>query len=329
MEKSKPIGGYLELEISSGTSFMHSNGIMLASGRVAEEVILQSLKPISRLWIPFFTCQVILEPINKLRIPYEFYHINPNLEIAQDIILGKDEYLLYTNYFGIKDEYVNALALKLGKHLIVDNAQALYALPIKYSNAIYSPRKFVGIPDGGIAYSTKTIDIEQVNMDVSYDRCSHLLKRLDCDPSFGYKDFKENSRKLSQLPVLQMSKLTRILLMSPDYSSIKKKRRANFEYLHKNLESINQFKVPPITSFSCPLVYPFLPLWNGLKQYLIKNQVFVATYWPNVLEWCKKGETEYEMAKDMVYLPIDQRYDQTDMKRIIHLIELWKSQFDH
>lgn len=73
----------------------------------------------------------------------------------------------------------------------------------------------------------------------------------------------------------------------------------------------------------------FFPIENGLKQYLIRNQVFVATYWPNVLEWCKEGEVEYEMAKGIVHLPIDQRYNQTDMKRIVHLIELWKSQFDH
>lgn len=328
LEDQKAIGGYFELEIAERKSFIHTNGVLLASGRISEEVILQSLKPISKLWIPFFTCQVVLEPIKKLKIPYEFYHINSNLEIERHIVLRENEYLIYTNYFGIKDEYVNKLACELGGKLIVDNAQALYALPINYSNALYSPRKFVGIPDGGIAYSIKSIDINRVETDISYDRCAHLLKRLDCNPSLGYEDFRNNAHKLSMLPVLRMSKLTRRLLMSIDYGKIQKKRRRNFKYLHERLGNINQFQVPLMTSFECPLIYPFLLNKEGLKQYLISKKVFVATYWPNVLEWCKEGEIEYEIAKKMVCLPIDQRYNQIDMEKIINLIELWKFQFD-
>jgi hypothetical protein len=328
METIKPIGGYFELEIGQGKDFMHSTATMWGSGRIAEEVVLRSLFPISKLWIPFFTCQVVLEPIKKLNISYDFYHIDRNLEIAQEVVLGKDEYLLYTNYLGIKDEYVAKLASKYKDSLIVDNAQALYAMPVNYLNAIYSPRKFVGIPDGGIAYSSRTIEVDEIAVDSSYDRCSHLLKRLDCDPSFGYNDFRDNAQKLSSLPVLQMSKLTKALLMSVDYMSVKEKRRRNFEFLHGRLKNINQFNMPQMSSFSCPLVYPFLPLKEGLKQFLISNKVFVATYWPNVLEWCKEGDIEYEMAQRIVHLPIDQRYDQTDMERIINLINVWKSQFD-
>lgn len=324
----KEIGGYFELEIGCGKGFMHSFATMLGSGRMAEEIVLQSLLPISKLWIPFFTCQVVLEPIRKLNIPYEFYHIDNNLEISQEVILSKDEYLLYTNYFGIKDEYVSKLADKYKYYLIVDNAQALYAKPTNYSNAIYSPRKFVGIPDGGIAYSSQPIDVNDIPIDYSYERCNHLLKRLDCEPSFGYEDFRYNSQKLSSLPLLRMSKLTKALMMSVDYEYIKEKRIRNFKYLNDKLKDINQFSISSMDSFSCPLVYPFLPKKEGLKQFLISNKVFVATYWPNVLEWCKESDIEYKMAQRLVHLPIDQRYDLTDMNYIINLINIWKSQLD-
>lgn len=320
METIKPIGGYFELEIGQGKDFMHSTATMWGSGRIAEEVVLRSLFPISKLWIPFFTCQVVLEPIKKLNISYDFYHIDRNLEIAQEIVLGKDEYLLYTNYFGIKDEYIAKLASKYKDNLIVDNAQALYAMPVDYKNAIYSPRKFVGIPDGGIAYSSRTIEIDEFAVDNSYDRCSHLLKRLDCNPSFGYNDFRENAEKLSSLPVLRMSKLTKALLMSVDYESVKEKRRKNFSYLHDKLKEFNQFNVPQISSFSCPLVYPFLSPNKDLKQFLISNKVYIATYWPNVLEWCKEDSLEYNLTENLIPLPIDQRYNEQDMDRIIKLI---------
>ena len=63
--------------------------------------------------------------------------------------------------------------------MIVDNAQALFAEPIQGVKSVYSPRKYVGIPDGGIAYIEAGLDINQYDRDVSYERCSHLLKRLD------------------------------------------------------------------------------------------------------------------------------------------------------
>lgn len=99
----KEIGGYLELELEDRGDFLHSDGICLNSGRNALEYILISCSGISKIWIPYFTCEVILEPIRKLNIPYSFYPINERLEIEGLLQLGESEYLLYTNYYGIKD----------------------------------------------------------------------------------------------------------------------------------------------------------------------------------------------------------------------------------
>ena len=68
--------------------------------------------------------------------------------------------------------------------------------------------------------------------------------------------------------------------------------------------------------FQCPLVYPF---WsdNGQKKQLIDAEIFVATYWPNVFEWTKPSDLEYELANNVVCTPIDQRYSEEDMERIV------------
>jgi hypothetical protein len=75
-------------------------------------------------------------------------------------------------------------------------------------------------------------------------------------------------------------------------------------------------------SFECPLVYPY---WceNGseLKKKLIGQNIFVATYWPNVFEWAKQNDLEYNLANHVVCLPIDQRYGNEDMERIIKSID--------
>ena len=318
--KILPIGGYFELELGPKKTFIHEDGVLLNSGRNALEFVLTSLPELSHLWVPFYTCEVVLSPLNKLGISYSFYRINKHLELQQDIALGKGDYLLYTNYFGIKDEYIKSLANRYGGHLIVDNAQALFAEPISDISTVYSPRKFVGIPDGGIAYCIHNNDVKLYNQDFSYDRFSHLIKRIDIGATEAYVDFKENGSKLQNLPILQMSKLTKALLYNIDFEEIRLRRMANFMVLHNALKDTNAFAIPDISTFKCPMVYPYLPNDELLKQKLIENKVFVATYWPNVFEWCNKGDWEYTLAEKTCYLPIDQRYGEAEMNAIINII---------
>ena len=69
----KPIGGYFEWEFPiNNSSFPHSDGVLLNSGRHALEYILKSLGEINRLWIPYYTCDVVLQPIERLGVAYSF-----------------------------------------------------------------------------------------------------------------------------------------------------------------------------------------------------------------------------------------------------------------
>lgn len=321
---NKPIGGYFELELPHHhKTYPHSDGVLLNSGRHSLEYILRSLGEIKRLWIPYFTCDVVMQPINHLKMPYSYYHINPDLTIADDIVLEEGEYILYTNYYGVMDAYCKSLASIYGHHLIIDNAQALFAEHIEGIATFYSPRKFVGVPDGGIAYINVEYDLA-LTKDFSYDRCSHLLKRHDLIPSEGYQDFRDNAHKITESSMSEMSNLTDVLLSSIDYDIIREQRISNFRYLHEHLSSLNGLQLSVYDTFACPMVYPFYTKAPVLKKQLICNQVFVATYWPNVLEWCNPGDTEYELTTHIIAIPIDQRYGQKDMDRILKIITSWK-----
>lgn len=313
----KPIGGYFELELPNRGGFLHDDGVLLNSGRNALEYVFRALGDVKLLYVPYYTCDVVMEPILKLNIPCTFYHINPSLELDVLPSLNAGDYLIFTNYFGIKDEYVKRLADYYGSQLVVDNAQAWFADPIEGVSTIYSPRKYVGVPDGGVAYCPKHLDESVFEQDYSYERCAHLLKRIDLSPSDGYADFKATSKKLVGQPIKRMSKLTKAMLASIDFESVKSKRRENFEYLHKHFCETNLLDLPSLDSFACPMVYSYLVNGASLKQKLIEKQVFVATYWPNVLEWCKPQGWEYELADKVAFIPVDQRYGMEDMQRII------------
>ena len=316
----KPIGGYFEWEFpANNQSFPHSDGVLLNSGRHSLEYILKSLGAIKRLWIPYYTCDVVLQPIERLGISYSFYRINKDFTLAEEIALSEDEYVIYTNYFGLMDAYCKEMVKHYGNQLILDCAQAFFAPSLEGINTFYSPRKFVGIPDGGIAYANTPTSLELPN-DHSYDKCAHLLKRHDLTPMDGYNDFKESSHKIASSPLSSMSTLTQKMLSSLDYGAIKERRFKNFTLLHTHLAASNELHMPSLDSFSCPMVYPYYTTDAELRTRLISNQVFVATYWPNVFEWIKEGEMEYELSKNIIPIPIDQRYDDNDMMRIVELI---------
>ena len=315
----KPIGGYFTLEINPFNNMPNAFGVLLNTGRNALEYVLRSLGNCTKLYIPYFTCDSVIEPLTKLNISHEFYSINERLEIQSPISLNKGEYLVYTNYYGIKDEYIKKLASIYPTQLIVDNAQALFCPPT--NKCIYSPRKFVGLPDGGIAFTDTSFAFEELTADISHDRCHHLLKRIDLGVEAGYADFRANSVKLKNQPIMQMSNLTRTLITSIDFEGVKDTRKKNFQLLHEALSSSNKLEIPEIKSFACPLVYPYLTDNRQLKQHLIENKIFVATYWPNVLAWCNENTIEYELADKVIAIPIDQRYGEKEMNIIIKLIK--------
>lgn len=318
----KPIGGYYEWEFPPARNQeLHKDAVYLNSGRHALEYILRGLQNVKCLWIPNFTCDVVLQPLQKLNIPYKFYRIDANLELSEDIDLKDGEYLLYTNYYGIKDAYCNQVAKKYGSRAIIDNAQALFCKSIPGLNQFYSPRKFLGMPDGGLAVTTFPNMENQLPIDQSFDRCSHLLKRHELIPAEGYNDFRENSKKIAEAPLSLMSEISKRILDSVDLEYIKQKRRKNFSALQETLSSTNKLNLPSVDKFECPLIYPY---WTEsgkeLKKKLIEQKIFVATYWPNVFEWTKPSDMEYELANNVVCIPIDQRYDKQDMDRIIKTI---------
>lgn len=317
------IGGYFGMEELSGTSnsFIHENGVSLNLGRNAFRYILQSIpNEIEKLYIPYYTCPVVWEHVFFSGI--WFYHIDKNLEIVEDIELGEHDYIVVNNYFGIKDLYIEQLSKKYGNHLIVDNAQAFFALVIPDTYAFYSPRKFFGVPDGGVAYvanNAKPVRCEE--QDDSSDRLKHLQLRKEKGAEAGFATYQLNESKLDKVTPKLMSDYTHEVLCGIDYATAKEKRRANYQMLHETLGEMNALPLPTMDTFECPMVYPFIPRGNNanLRKKLQEQRIYTATYWPKLAE-LNNGTLEERLAKTLMPLPIDQRYSEEEMRKIINII---------
>lgn len=311
------IGGYFELELRKDKHY-HKNAICLNSARNCFEYILLARK-YTKVYIPYYTCEVLLQPLQKHGIHYEFYSINTKLEPVEVVKLQQNEAFLYTNYFGLKQDCVERLISIYGTQLIVDNAQAFFAPRLDSIDTFYSPRKFFGVPDGGFLYTDCVLKYD-FPIDKSYGRMKHLLLRIEEGAEKGYLAFRESDDSLDNQPIRRMSKLTESLLSNIDYEDVKIRRRSNFKYIQEKLGKENALSLDMYEDF-VPMVYPYYTNDRALKQKLLGSKVFVATYWFNVLEWCKPYSLDYELAKNIIALPVDQRYDKYDMDKIIRIIK--------
>ena len=311
----KEIGGYLELELNKGKHY-HENAVYLNTARNCLEYILK-IRNYKNIYVPNYTCDAIFEPIKKIDIKYHIYCINDDLEPAIEPSLKNDEAILYINYFGLKNNIVKHLAEKYQKQLIVDNSQAFYDIPLNYIDTFYSARKFFGVPDGAYLYIDKKLNEECV-LDVSFNKMLHLVKRLDLGPESGFSDFRNNEKRLENQSIKKMSILTNKLLENIDYEWVRKKRLHNFKYIDSLLSKLNEFKFK-ISDNCVPMVYPFKTKSIGIREYLIANKIFVPLYWRNnFIDKDIKFNTE--LAKNIIAIPIDQRYDEKEMNHISQII---------
>lgn len=125
------IGGFFELELNDNKTIYHDRAFAVNSGRNALMYILLCNKNYKKIFVPYYTCDVIMQPINKLNLNFEFYKINNDFTPKLKGI-KKNEVLLYVNYFGIINKKVKNI-INSYFNVIIDNSQAFFCHPHKFA----------------------------------------------------------------------------------------------------------------------------------------------------------------------------------------------------
>jgi len=320
-ETMKEIGGFFELELNRKGEYYPNATAKVNSGRNAINYILRT-SDTQKVYLPYFTCGTVIEPIITLNLKFEFYSIDKNLEIVgmSPEKLKPNEKMLYINYFGIKNDYVNTLAQLYAEQLIIDNTQAFFKCPIENTHLCYSPRKFFGVPDGGYVFTHDKLQ-ESLKREESYERCEALLGRVEKAGSEMYTSYVQHNKEMCNRPLKEMSQLTQGLLESIDYEQVKVRRERNFLYLHHALDKYNKLQIQ-IDQVIGPMVYPLWIEQEGLRNFLIQHKIYVPTYWNEVLEYVDGEKSiESEFVRYLLPIPIDQRYELSDMERIVNVVQ--------
>lgn len=313
----KEIGGYFQMENLPGREY-HQDLLRLNLGRTALLYALRELK-VSVLYLPRFICDSVTAVCEAWEGTVKWYPVEDDFLPSRDFTPEPDSFVYVINYYGqlTKDKI---LCLK-GKYqnLIVDHTHDFYQRPVEGVPTLYSCRKFFGLPDGAYLYLPQTPShYEELPLDSSAARMSHILGRYEHSASDYYQDMLDTAGSFYQEPVKQMSPLTRNLLSGIDYQHAAKCRQTNYQVLEQRLGPQNgkTFSTPQV-----PFVYPFYTKKAAsLKKALAAQKIFVPTYWNNVIAQCPSDWPEWDLASHILPLPVDQRYLPEDMERLSQVL---------
>ncbi len=297
----------------------HPGAFRFQSARAAFAALLKTVSP-SAVWMPSYICDAMLLPLTRARIPVKFFGIDARFEVEAGVDVGAGELLLFVDYFGTCRRAVDALFERFEpQRIVMDNAQSLYVPPRACLATLYSPRKFFGVPDGGFLATQLKVDVPTEEDTGSFSRSEHLLRRHAGSAVEGYPAFRRAEESLDDITPRRMSRLTTRLLESVDYDAARQRRNANFRFLHEHLGRLNELRIDP-GDVDGPLCYPLL-FRPGTRERLLRENIFVPTYWPEVLARATTGRFEAELVERCLPLPCDQRYGRAELQRVVDVVQ--------
>ena len=265
------IGSFLELDLrDTGELFDGSEVCRLNLNRAGIYHCCRLLN-VNKVLLPYYECFTVRDFLLGKGLKVDYYHIDKDF-MPLDISQGDDTAIVFVNYFGLMSTEHMLSLIEGYKNVIIDNAQSLFAKPINGVYNVYSPRKFVGVPDGCYVVGPDAVRFsDEYDQDLSSETAGFLLQRIEvgCNSAYQYRQL--NEKRLDMSNISRMSILSRAILKNAPYGYIKNKRFENF-----NLAS--------------DLMEPFRPIVDNL----------VKTMHPDKFEHDEKVEILKMLQKEMI-----------------------------
>jgi len=321
----KVIGGYFGLEPYSRSIMPPwiDECIQVQSGRMA--LLLEITKRMPKIiWLPYYYCDAVSCLLKKSGYSVDYYTLREDFSIVMPHQFSSEDLLVFVDYFGISGDSVrrDINSLGLADNAVVDACMSLWFDIDRDVPIFYSPRKFIGVPDGGWLRNSKvSLNLAREKMPISQIREAHLHSRAGGNLEKGRDEFTTAEKSFNDdLSPNCMSATTKKMISSVDFDGVFNKRISNYTYLKSGLESVG-LNCPEIPSGACPLCCPvkYSDAAN-LKMVLMTEQIYCPHYWPDIVvpSYDKKS---LELLNKTLFLPIDHRYTSNDMDKIIQVIE--------
>lgn len=310
------IGGYMEFERFEGLHY-HDKAIALNSGRGCLAYHVE-LRGVGTIWVPDYLCDSVPSLFRREGVTVKTYRIGMNMRPdykSFDVLPG--EWMLLVDYYGqLESSDIEEARIASNERLIVDESQSFFRRPWPSVDIFYTCRKWFGVSDGGFLVLHDGACLKRsLERDESFSRMGFVLARFERPASEFFAEASANNLFFAEEPAKTMSLLTENILQIISYDDVKRKRNDNWHFLSEKLSKLNAL------DFHAPdgaFAYPFyIEGAQELRKRLIDQKIYVPCLWPNVLKEEEEGSAALALSKNILPLPLDQRYGIEDMEYVV------------
>ena len=333
---ARPIGGFfpLHLGLSGGPGLLdawlgrHSAFGLFENARSCVWHLLKS-HAAKRVWIPAYACTELADAARASGAEVAFFPLSDRLEPDAGFLeerLRSGDFCLAIDYFG-KDpgeDFRRLVRARGDIHWVEDRAQAWSTGLGPWGRwVIYSPRKLIGVPDGGILIDTRGEDAPPRHARARRSTAfigAALSRYEDRDESDNARWYALSRRHEASMRATMrpMSRISEAILRGADPQPLAERRRANFQLLHTHLGALALYAADP--SPWVPSGFPIrVPNAEKLWKHLCAQGVFAQRHWARLPAPRQRFAREHRLARELLTLPCDHRHDATAMMRIVEL----------
>lgn len=316
------------------------NIVFVKSGRNAIKALCDMLGDRKTVLLPAFTCSTVIDPFCKSNFEIFYYDINDDFTIDTDnlnylITNKKLDMILVHSYWGFdtcrKADAILQQFRDNGGILIEDLTQALFSENVRLEADYYvsSLRKFFAIPNGGFVMSKNEMNIQIESDKSGIDEIAgktYMLKKDYMDYKNNAKvEFKEGYKKINSImednsAIYEISHMAEHILSRLDIGYIKEQRIKNYNYLHsyvnKNCKKLRA-AMPSAGQGTVPLYFPvFVENRAYFQTYMSERDIYCPVVWPKSELIKVPFKNVDKIYKNLICIPIDQRYTKEDMMHI-------------
>lgn len=298
-----------------------------------------------KVLIPAYTCQTVLDPFLQEDWEICYYNIDKKLRIDTDDL--KSKYSAFNPtlciahpYYGadLNEKELEGLGelKRKGCVLVEDLTQCVFSK--QYSSIfdffVGSYRKWFPIPDGAFMIGCLDDNHEMQENSAFVEPMSDAMYLRGVFHRTGDNNIKEISRRVGNMAIShisggivphKISNFSTSLLNEIDVEGTMKKRRDNYQYLYEQLSnsSICTPVERSLDELTCaPLFFPVYVQDRALFQKkLAQQEIYAPVLWPVHTDSLLINDGIKQMYNELLMLPIDQRYDESDMERMVAVIK--------
>jgi len=317
-------------------AFLAEPHLLLATARSAFTLLARMLHP-KTVWLPSYLCEVLLGAFPVHLMDVRFYPVDEQLRIAEEDWLSEiqaKDMVLFIDYFGFSQwADWGAEARRRGAWVVQDAAQALLSDHFNEHShyIVFSPRKFVGVPEGGILLALDGAELPNESFAASpalwwMEATRASILRAEFDRHGGERSWFEIFQKSEAgvpLEPYRMSDLSLLILKhAVDWRMVAQQRRDNYQFLASELGQIALF--PELAGDVVPMGFPVrIKERDRIRQALFAEKIYPQVHWPIAGVVPSSFEASHRLAAEIMTIPCDQRYKKSDMERVVNQLKAY------